>query len=377
MAQSEKITVGHRVSFSLFISLLIFFLAACNIAGAPAVNLQATVDTAVSATQQAGTNVQATVDAAVIATLQAQQPQPPPATPAPIVVTPIPIATTSFSLSDVDQIQTTINNEIRGAVTQDLALLQSIYAPDAVIIDRAGTPENFADDTTWQSWPNIARRYQAFFSSGISSISLVAAAVQIEGDRAMVTHKGTIMDGILYPDYAVYTLEKRNGQWLITGLEYGNQPVGQPSNTGDAVVVKEASPIPKDDGLYELAVGNQHRYEEPWGWDKGDPCTAWQTGDFDDTKPYYRGFNVELLLTNNSDKKVPDDWPISFTTVNGKNVKACYYGYPGSGPPPGATSSVTFFTVVEQGDYVNTITLSLEDQTIKICLDGRGGWWRC
>ena len=124
-------------------------------------------------------------------------------------------------------------------------------------------------------------------------------------------------------------------------------------------------------------MGRLCEMQRPWGWDRGDPCTAWETNNFDDTKPNYQGFNVELLLTNNSDKKVPDEWPLSFTTAKGKVFKACYYRYSGSGPVPGATSSVTFFTVVELGDYVETVTFSLEGQTVRLCLDGKGGWWSC
>ena len=180
-----------------------------------------------------------------------------------------------------------------------------------------------------------------------------------------------VLDGTLYPDKGVYILEKSNGQWLITRLEFGNE------TEYDNLTAGSEEPVSRDDGLYVLELGNQHRYEEPWGWDRGDPCEAWATSNFDDTRPNYRGFNVELLLTNNSDTKVPDAWPISFTTANGKSVQACYYGYDGSGPSPGATSSVTFFTVVEQGDYVETVTFSLDDQTIQLCLDGEGGWTRC
>jgi len=161
-------------------------------------------------------------------------------------------------------------------------------------------------------------------------------------------------------------------------LIIGISAAGADSLPPDRAEGQTATPEPRqDDGLYVLELGSQHRYEEPWGWDRGDPCQAWATGNFDDTKPNYRGFNVELLLTNNSDSKVPDAWPISFTTANGKQVNACYYGYDGSGPPPGATSSVTFFTVVEKGDFVETITFALNDQTVQLCLDGKGGWSPC
>ena len=132
-------------------------------------------------------------------------------------------------------------------------------------------------------------------------------------------------------------------------------------------------------GPYDLKVGNQHRYEEPWGGDRGDPCEAWRTGNFDDEHPNFRGFNLELLLTNNSASKVSDNWGdnIHFFTASGGEVKACYYGYGGAGPPPKATSSVTFFTVVPQGDYVQVVQLDLGGYTIRLCLDGKGGSWGC
>jgi hypothetical protein len=269
-------------------------------------------------------------------------------------------------------VRTVILNEVSSTVAQDLSLLRSLYAPDAVVIDRNGTPDNPGDDTTWRGWANIERRYLAFFSEGVSSLTLVDLSIQMNGNQATGTHQGVVLDGTLYPDRGIYSLQKVNGQWLITQLEYGNQAGYEPLSADS-----EGGQASRDDGLYVLEIGSQHRYEEPWGWDRGDPCEAWETGDFDDTKPNYRGFNVELLLTNNSEAKVPDAWPVNFTTARGKSVSACYYGYEGSGPPPGATSSVTFFTVVEKGDYVAKITLSLEDQTIQLCLDGKGGWSRC
>lgn len=130
---------------------------------------------------------------------------------------------------------------------------------------------------------------------------------------------------------------------------------------------------------YVLAMGNQHLYEEPWGGDRGDPCEAWRTGNFDDNDPNYRGFNLELKLTNNTDEKVADDWAesLSLVTSGGKELKACYYGYDGMGPPPKGTTSVTFFSVVPKGDYVSVAELDIDDQTLRLCFDGRGGAFPC
>ncbi|MCB0210555.1 MAG: hypothetical protein KDJ52_14550 [Anaerolineae bacterium] len=131
---------------------------------------------------------------------------------------------------------------------------------------------------------------------------------------------------------------------------------------------------------YLLQIGGQHRYEEPWGAPRnGDPCYAQDHGDWDDKNAGFRGFNVELILTNNSTVKVTDLWPesIRFITAGGQEVKACPYDYFGAGPVPGGQNSVTFFTVVPKGDYVQVIQLVLNGQITQICLDGRGGASYC
>ncbi len=347
--------------------LILTSLLACGQA-TPSVNVEATIAAGIAATQQAEqVNMQATIDAAVLATQAAKQSASDQLTEEisisepTVTLTPTPL---SASVPDSGQVRTVILNEVNGAMTEDLALLKSLYAPNAVIIDHNGTPDDSSDDTTWQGWANIERRYLEFFSAGHSSLELVDLSIQVNGDQATATHQGAILDGTLYEDTGIYTLEKSNEQWLITRLEYGHKKWDE-------------SQVARDDGLYVLEIGSQHRYEEPWGWDRGDPCEAWRTGNFDDTKPNYRGFNVELLLTNNSQTKIPDDWTVSFTTANGKSVRACHYGYEGAGPPPGATSSVTFFTVVEKEDFVQKITFNHEGQTVQLCLDGKGGWWGC
>jgi hypothetical protein len=368
----QKPLTNAIIAIALLILPTTLTTAVCSGLGQP-VDVEATLAAGIAATQQAEANLQATVDSAVAATQSAKDQQPEPTispTPAPSIPTPSPPP----PISDPEQVRSVILNEVDGAIAQDLILLKSLYAPDAMVIDRNGTPDDPSDDTAWNGWANIERRYLAFFSADFSSLTLVDLSIQMNDNQATGRHEGVVLDGTLYPDKGIYTLEKIDGQWLITQLEFGNkQGYGFSTDAGEDERGEQA----RDDGLYILALGSQHRYEEPWGWDRGDPCQAWETGDFDDTKPDYRGFNVELLLTNNSDTKLPDAWPISFTTAKGKSVKACYYGYEGSGPQPGATSSVTFFTVVEKGDYVEKITFSFNDQTIQICLDGKGGWSRC
>lgn len=357
---------GSTVFMSLVALLAPVTLTLCGGWGQSA-NIEATIAAGVAATQQAQINVQATIDAAVAATQTALNQT--------VIVTPpasTPIPTLLPAVPEPEQVRAVIMGEINAVLAKDLPLLKSLYAPQAVVTDHNGTPDNATDDKTWQNWANIEQRYLALLAAGFSSLNLVDLSIQVDGDRATGTHQGVVVNGTVYRDRGVYTLEKINQQWLIVQVDYGNEPGYNPLASSAGGDVRG-----RDDGLYKLQVGNQHRYEEPWGWDRGDPCKAWESGNFDDTKPNYRGFNVELLLTNNSETKLPDAWPISFTTARGKSVQACFYGYAGSGPAPGATNSVTFFTVVEKGDYVSKITFSLNDQAIQLCLDGQGGWAYC
>jgi ELWxxDGT repeat protein len=131
--------------------------------------------------------------------------------------------------------------------------------------------------------------------------------------------------------------------------------------------------------MYILEMGNQHLYEEPWGGDRGDPCEAWRTGNFDDSNPNHRGFNLELKLTNRSSEKLSDEWAenLTFVTGDGRKLMACYYGYDGMGPAPKGTASVTFFSVVPRGDYVSVAELEINGELLRLCFDGRGGAFQC
>ncbi len=162
-------------------------------------------------------------------------------------------------------------------------------------------------------------------------------------------------------------------------------PTPQPQAAAPAPVapsqpVAPAAPAPAVSSAFTLRLGGQHRYEEPWGAPGPDgPCRSWERGDWDDRNANFRGFNVELLLTNNSTTKITDAWGegLTFRTASGQEVMACYFGYGGAGPVPGGTTSVTFFSVMPKGDFVQVIELNLNGQTARLCLDGRGGAAGC
>ncbi|MBN1993296.1 MAG: FHA domain-containing protein [Anaerolineae bacterium] len=173
-----------------------------------------------------------------------------------------------------------------------------------------------------------------------------------------------------------------SGTIYIDDLNSQEGAAAPPPQVSAPTPAAPSSQAPANSGIYELRIGNQHRYEEPWGAPKsGDPCEAARTKNWDDKHPDYRGFNVELLLTNNSAVKVQDNWGenMRFFTSSGQEVVACYYVYDASpeGPVPGGTSSVTFFTVVPKGQFVQVMQLNLNGQFMQLCLDGRGGWSAC
>ncbi len=136
---------------------------------------------------------------------------------------------------------------------------------------------------------------------------------------------------------------------------------------------------PSTSGGYTLALGRQHKYEEPWGAARGDLCQTYNTGNWDDTNPNFRGFNLELSLTNDSNTFVADGWLPIFITARGQRVQVCYHSYgggQGTGVAPGETGYVTFFSLVPKGDYVQTVQLTVNGYTLQICLDGNGGYCR-
>jgi hypothetical protein len=148
------------------------------------------------------------------------------------------------------------------------------------------------------------------------------------------------------------------------------------SSTPQLIVPPGATATAVNNGLYILAVAGQHRYET-WGAPKSsDLCESYRNNDFND-KVHMKGFNLELSLKNNSSVKVADNWSPTFTTAKGKSVQACYYGYAGSGPPPDATTFMTFFTVVDNDDYVRTVRLLISNNQLQICLDNTGAQTPC
>lgn len=159
----------------------------------------------------------------------------------------------------------------------------------------------------------------------------------------------------------------------LTSQESGGV-VAQPTVAAPTPV--KVVPTPAPSANYVLAVASQHRYET-WGASAtGDICEDYRNKNFND-KIHKKGFNLELSLTNKTSQKVADDWAPEFITAKGQNVQVCYYGYSGSGPQPGATTVMTFFTIVDPDDFVRTIRLEIGGERLQICLDTNGAQTPC
>jgi hypothetical protein len=133
---------------------------------------------------------------------------------------------------------------------------------------------------------------------------------------------------------------------------------------------------PSSSGGYTLALGSQRRYEQPWGAAvAGDVCRSYRENNWDNGNPNFRGFNLELLLTNQSNTPIADGWTPTYTTQGGQSGRFCYHPYPdgrGTDVAPGTTGSVTFFALVPADDYVNNVRLEVNGQILQFCLNSNG-----
>ncbi|MBN1992059.1 MAG: protein kinase [Anaerolineae bacterium] len=127
---------------------------------------------------------------------------------------------------------------------------------------------------------------------------------------------------------------------------------------------------------YTLKIGNKEfNYVEPWGSPvSGDVCHALKYNEWDDTQGIYSRLQLELILINNTQQAVADDWGgIEFITDSGYQDFFCRYEYAGSGPPPGESRSITLFGLMPINDRVQYIRLNnLPGQAIELCITHNG-----
>jgi hypothetical protein len=99
-----------------------------------------------------------------------------------------------------------------------------------------------------------------------------------------------------------------------------------------------------------------------------------------DNSHIVRKFNVDITVTNHTDKTVVDWYP-TFVKNTGDKAVVCYYGYSG-GPsfptiPVGQSRNVTFAAFAEKSEYIAEMRMAIEDATLKACFSPEGPLTPC
>lgn len=138
------------------------------------------------------------------------------------------------------------------------------------------------------------------------------------------------------------------------------KPTRKPSPTDTPVPTIPPEP------LYTLSF-NKFIYEQ-WGRPmSADGCNK----PFNDKDPVRR-LTVEFVLTNHSNRYIPDGWHPEFYTAKGQVPPTCIWYYDNTAVQPGETIYVTFATHVELDDWVQAIVLDELGYTLTICFNSAG-----
>lgn len=136
----------------------------------------------------------------------------------------------------------------------------------------------------------------------------------------------------------------------------------QPTNTA----VPTVTSLPP----YTVNIGRNVQYE-PWGR-PGDPNGC--GGPYDDRSPVRR-LTIEIILTNNSNRSIPDRWAPTFISAKGRPLPSCYHGLNytyNTAVQPGETVNVTFATHMESDDWVSALVFDELNYTLTICFNPSG-----
>ncbi len=133
----------------------------------------------------------------------------------------------------------------------------------------------------------------------------------------------------------------------------------QPTTT----LVPTATTLPP----YTVTLGRNVVYE-PWGRPANpDGCN----GPYDDESPVRR-FTVEVILTNNSNRFIPDHWSPVFISASGNPLPTCIWYYNNTTVQPGEIIDVTFATHTEANDWVKALVFDELNYTLTVCLGPSG-----
>jgi hypothetical protein len=123
-----------------------------------------------------------------------------------------------------EAIRQLIISEGRGVVSQDIAGLMDLWAPDGVIADAKHTPDDPNDDARWSGRDAIRERYVVLvFPGNPLSAGALDITLDIQGDEATAIST-TVIGNEVAPGGDRWTFVKKDGRWWITGLTYNLEP---------------------------------------------------------------------------------------------------------------------------------------------------------
>jgi hypothetical protein len=112
---------------------------------------------------------------------------------------------------------------------------------------------------------------------------------------------------------------------------------------------------------------------EPWGRPtNADGCN----GPYNDRDPVRR-LTVELVLTNQSDRYIPDGWYPTFHTAKGQVPPTCVWYYDNIAVQPDETIYVTFATHVNLDDWVQAMVIDELGYAVMVCFNAAGQVVNC
>lgn len=107
------------------------------------------------------------------------------------------------SLNDVYAIKEVIDKEGMAVIQKDLDLLDTIYAPDAVIIHCPAPNES--SSVIHRDLGGVRDRYAKFFSSNWKSLSQVDLSIVVNGNKATAESQGIVVNA---EDFIKFTTKR-------------------------------------------------------------------------------------------------------------------------------------------------------------------------
>ena len=126
-----------------------------------------------------------------------------------------------------------------------------------------------------------------------------------------------------------------------------------------------ATPTPTKEPPPPYTIDINKVEPEPWGRPRNaDGCN----GPYNDRDPVRR-FTIEVILTNNSNRYIPDGWAPDFYSAKGEAPPTCIWYYDNTAVEPGEVIYVTFATHVESDDWVRAMVFDELGYQVTVCFN--------